>query len=122
VADALAVPVEDVVMVEAVLGQRDVAIGPVDDGVGFEIADGGLSPEDQAANRQSEDLARAQVKDALSRLGERERAIVTRRMLDDDVATLAMLGQDMGLSRERIRQIEKRAQEKLRSALLAQVA
>ncbi|MBW2464955.1 MAG: hypothetical protein JRH11_25115 [Deltaproteobacteria bacterium] len=45
-----------------------------------------------------------------------------RRYLCEDTETLAILGQSLGLSRERVRQIEKRAQMKLRSALLSCVA
>ncbi|MCF1504271.1 MULTISPECIES: RNA polymerase factor sigma-32 [Afifella] len=54
---------------------------------------------------------------ALSVLNERELKIVRRRRLEEDGATLEALGQELGISKERVRQIESRALEKLRTAL-----
>ncbi|WP_026381286.1 RNA polymerase factor sigma-32 [Afifella pfennigii] len=54
---------------------------------------------------------------ALSVLNERELKIVKRRRLEDEGATLEALGQELGISKERVRQIESRALEKLRTAL-----
>lgn len=50
---------------------------------------------------------------ALAELGERERHILVERRLKDDPLTLEDLGQHYGISRERVRQIEARALEKL---------
>src|SRR5262249_26140128 len=50
---------------------------------------------------------------ALSELSERERDILNERRLKDDPATLEDLSQRYGISRERVRQIEARAFEKL---------
>ena len=119
VADALGVTSEDVEMVEVALGCRDVPVFPAE--ADPFLADARSSPEDEAAANEDADRNRAVVEKALCGLTARERHILTRRILDDDTATLAALGDDMGLSRERIRQIEKRAQEKLRVAL-AEVA
>ncbi|MEM6615152.1 MAG: RNA polymerase factor sigma-32 [Pseudomonadota bacterium] len=55
---------------------------------------------------------------ALSVLSERELRIVRERRLSEDGATLESLGQKLGISKERVRQIENRALEKLKSALL----
>jgi RNA polymerase sigma-32 factor len=44
--------------------------------------------------------------------------IVKERRLQEDGATLESLGESLGISKERVRQIENRALEKLRAALL----
>jgi RNA polymerase sigma-32 factor len=56
--------------------------------------------------------------DALETLNEREKHILTERRLTDEPKTLEELSQVYGVSRERIRQIEVRAFEKLQAALI----
>jgi RNA polymerase sigma-32 factor len=58
------------------------------------------------------------LRSALSVLNERELMIVKERRLQEDGATLESLGESLGISKERVRQIESRALEKLREALL----
>lgn len=58
----------------------------------------------------------------LETLNERERHVLKRRRLRDDAMTLADLGHIYGVSRERIRQIEVRAFEKLQKAMLTAAA
>ena len=58
------------------------------------------------------------LKQALQVLNERELLIVRERRLSDEGATLESLGEKLGISKERVRQIEGRAMEKLRHALL----
>ncbi len=55
---------------------------------------------------------------ALTVLNERELRIVRERRLRDEGATLESLGASLGISKERVRQIENRALDKLREALL----
>ncbi len=57
---------------------------------------------------------------ALHALNERELHIIRERRLDDDGVTLEALGEKLGISKERVRQIESRAMEKLKLALLDQ--
>lgn len=57
---------------------------------------------------------------ALGVLNERELHIIRERRLDDDGVTLEALGEKLGISKERVRQIESRAMEKLKIALLSQ--
>ncbi len=56
------------------------------------------------------------------RLNERERHILIERRLKDNPTTLEELSQQYGISRERVRQIEVRAFEKLQKAMKAQIA
>jgi RNA polymerase sigma-32 factor len=60
------------------------------------------------------------LKQALAKLPERERNILVERRLTDDPVTLKELGKVYGISRERVRQLEVRAFEKVKS--LAEVA
>jgi RNA polymerase sigma-32 factor len=55
--------------------------------------------------------------EALTLLSERELRIVRDRRLREEAATLESLGAQLGISKERVRQIETRALEKLRKAL-----
>lgn len=57
---------------------------------------------------------------ALDALNERELHIIRERRLEDEGITLEALGQKLGISKERVRQIESRAIEKLKIALLDQ--
>jgi len=59
------------------------------------------------------------IKKALSVLNARELEIIRTRRLNDENVTLESLGETLGISKERVRQIEARAMQKLRSALLA---
>jgi len=76
-------------------------------------------PEALAIARQNEDSARDRVKRALRVLSERERRIVWARLATEQPETLEQLGKRLGVSRERVRQLESRARLKLRDALSA---
>ena len=52
-------------------------------------------------------------------LNPREMDIIRERRLQDEAATLEQLGAKLGISKERVRQIESRAMEKLKAALKA---
>ena len=55
---------------------------------------------------------------AMDMLSERERLIIeARRLHDDDLVTLETVGRRLGISKERVRQIENRALDKLKKAL-----
>jgi len=60
---------------------------------------------------------RHRLEGALEVLDDRERLIVQKRILSDDSASLASLGRELGVSRERARQLEARAKKKLRDEL-----
>lgn len=62
------------------------------------------------------------VKGAMTQLTDRERHIMEQRYLTDETNSLASIGRGMGLSRERVRQLEHQAQAKMRHAITAAVA
>ena len=59
------------------------------------------------------------LEEAMTELTDRERHILTERRLKDDPTTLEDLASEYGVSRERVRQIEVRAFEKLQKAMRA---
>ncbi len=75
------------------------------------------NPEDEASAAQHRGRARHAVGQALSDLNERERLIVRERLMSDEPPTLQELGNRLGVSKERVRQIEERALVKLRVRL-----
>jgi RNA polymerase sigma-32 factor len=76
-------------------------------------------PNQEAAVAERHELAvrRGMLDEAMKRLNERERHILTERRLKDEPSTLEELSQVYGVSRERVRQIEVRAFEKLQKAM-----
>ncbi len=75
------------------------------------------SPEDCSSQREARDQAKRAVARALRTLSDRERMIVRQRMMAEDPTTLEQLGVTLGVSKERVRQIEARARGKLRASL-----
>lgn len=117
VAAELRVPVEDVTMVEAALAARDVSY---EDSVEVGAREG--TPEHAVAEHQAREHNARLVRAAIAQLGERERLIVERRLLAEDRSRLADVGAALGLSRERVRQLEVEARVQLRAALRDEVA
>ena len=70
------------------------------------------------AEAEEADVRRGMLMEAMGELNEREQHILTERKLTDDPQTLEELSQVYGVSRERIRQIEVRAFEKLQKAMM----
>jgi RNA polymerase sigma-32 factor len=62
------------------------------------------------------------VRAALSHLPEREQRIVAARHLSDEPATLSDLGVELGVSKERVRQLEERALARLTERLRSEPA
>ncbi len=73
--------------------------------------------EDTLGETQELDQRRSYLSSALSSLNDRERRIFEARRLTDNPATLEDLSSEFGVSRERIRQIEVRAFEKVQKAV-----
>ena len=75
------------------------------------------TPEEDAYAKESRALANRAVQGALSALDARERLIVRERLMTDEPITLQELGDRLGVSKERVRQLEERARSKLRTSL-----
>ncbi|MBF0423817.1 MAG: RNA polymerase factor sigma-32 [Magnetococcales bacterium] len=105
------------------MGAADASLNqPVLEGAGEMIeflVDERPDQEYQLANRQQEMLRTVMVQQGLDQLSARERVIISRRFLADRQETLENLAQQFAISRERVRQIENRAMEKLRNFFLA---
>ncbi len=74
--------------------------------------------DEVVADAEEAGLRHALLAEAMESLNERERHILTQRRLIDDPKTLEELSQEYNVSRERVRQIEVRAFEKLQKAML----
>ncbi|MBB5518322.1 RNA polymerase sigma factor RpoH [Amphiplicatus metriothermophilus] len=75
------------------------------------------NPELKLANEDEYELRMSLLEKALATLNEREQHIIAERRLKDNPATLEELSKEYGISRERVRQIEVRAFEKLQKAM-----
>ena len=82
------------------------------------LPDNQPGPEMMAANHMDDEVRSRYLRDALRELNDRERFIINHRRLTEDGATLKQLGHKLGVSKERVRQLENRALGKLRLALL----
>ena len=81
------------------------------------LADDGPLADELLADREERDQRHGLLVNAMSGLNERERDILTQRRLVDEPETLEELSQRYSISRERVRQIEVRAFEKLAKAM-----
>ena len=86
------------------------------------LVDETADQESLLAEREESDARHAALRSALSVLNPRERRIFEARRLADDPITLEELSAEFGVSRERVRQIEVRAFEKVQQAVKAGVA
>jgi RNA polymerase sigma-32 factor len=119
IARALDVDEKDVTMMEQRLASPELSLNaPMGDAGADEwleqISDGRISHENAIADAQESTAHRAFLYGALGRLTDREKGIIAERRLKETPTTLQTLSDRYGVSRERIRQIELRALEKLR--------
>ncbi len=116
----LKVKPDDVIEVEARIKAREWSLNEV---VGDDkdvtamdlLPDHSPGSEDLLIERESAAQLSTATDAALKKLDPRERFIVTKRYMDDAPWTLQRLGEHFGTSRERVRQLEKRALKKLRN-------
>ncbi len=83
------------------------------------LVDESDSQEVMLIDSEEKDNRRAMLRESLDVLNDRERRIFEARRLSDDPLTLEELSQEFGVSRERVRQIEVRAFEKVQEAVVA---
>jgi RNA polymerase sigma-32 factor len=124
IATDLGVSEDDVVNMNrrmAMGGDTSLNVTLYDDGDGQwqdTLEDDGPLQDERVAEAQERDQRHALLNEALSTLNDRERDILTRRRLIEEPETLEELSQAYAVSRERVRQIEVRAFEKLQKAML----
>ncbi|HAH10720.1 MAG TPA: RNA polymerase factor sigma-32 [Alphaproteobacteria bacterium] len=126
IATKLKVSVRDVEDMDGRLtgGDRSLNAKPVED-TDSEwqdlLADDTPSPEDQVILSDDADMRRRRISEALRTLSPRELTIIRERRLhdEDEGVTLEALGKRLGISKERVRQIEASALEKLKKLLMA---
>jgi RNA polymerase sigma-32 factor len=126
IAHVLQVPEQDVVSMNRRLASPDNSLNaPVRADSEGEwqdwLVDEGESQETEIAERQDMSNRRQLLGEALKTLNERERHILIERRLKDDPTTLEELSQQYNISRERVRQIEVRAFEKLQKSMKTQI-
>jgi len=125
IAEVLGVSRSDVEVMDARLSSPDVSlnapIGDSESAVAVErmamLVDDKPRPDEVVGLTLDTDRRVAWLNEALTALSDRERRILRERRLADEAATLETLGYRLGISKERVRQIESRAMEKLREAL-----
>src|SRR5918996_3809955 len=127
IAQELAVNLADVEAMEIRLAGADQSlnapIGPdgEDQWQDF-LADQRPTPEESVTLARDGRTRSLWLAQALDELSAREQTIIKERRLRDDARTLEELGHKLGISKERVRQIEHRALEKLKSSLLQRSA
>ena len=122
IAEKLGVPAEDVISMNRRLGGDTSLNAPIraeSEGGEWQdwLVDDSASQEDVLAESEELDARRTMLKGALGVLNERERRIFEARRLSEDPMTLEDLSGEFGVSRERVRQIEVRAFEKVQDAV-----
>ena len=127
IAQRLGVTEQDVIDMNRRLGGDASLNAPIrDDGDSGEwqdwLADNSESQETVMAEHEELDNRRRALSSALEVLNDRERRIFEARRLADDPVTLEELAEEFGVSRERVRQIEVRAFEKVQKAVKNKVA
>ena len=118
IANELVVDERDVVEMNRRIGgdsSLNVPVGKDDESVEAIdlLADKTQNIENNYARREEVELKRRILLQAMSKLNDREQYIVKNRMLSETPETLDEIGEKFQISRERVRQIEKRAFEKL---------
>ena len=123
-ADRLGVPLADLVMMEGRLSGGDVSLNirPTGDEDGREwidsIADEGEETGEAVARSKDAQALQGWLAQSLATLSPREQRVIRARKLAEDPVTLESLGEELGLSKERVRQIEAAALAKMKRDLV----
>ena len=122
IAETIGVTVADVTVMEQRLsgadGSLNAAVSQESESEAQDfLADERPNPEQVVIELHDGEVLSRWLNDALSELSPRERLIIMKRRLQDDGATLEQLGGVLGVSKERVRQLEHRALKKLKKSL-----
>jgi RNA polymerase sigma-32 factor len=119
----IGVPMRDVEMIEGRLSAADFSLNAVqasdEDGREWQdtIADEGPQAEELVSEARDMSTLRGWLSDALATLTDRERYIIVQRKMIEMPRTLESIGEELKLSKERVRQIEAIVLEKLRKRI-----
>jgi RNA polymerase sigma-32 factor len=123
IADQLDVGLSDVKEMEMRLGAADQSLNaPLREASEDEwqdlLADSAPNPEDVVIGLRDAATRSKWLAEAVGDLSPREQTIIRQRRLVDEAVTLEELGKELGVSKERVRQLEQRALNKLRDSML----
>ena len=125
----MGVPEKDVVHMNGRLSVRDLSLNATisqseEGGAEFidTLVDRSASPEQIYANREQQSVMNDHITKAVANLPERERHIFAERKLKEDPPTLEELGKIYGISRERVRQLEARAFERVQKFVVSSIS
>ena len=122
IASELHVELAEVELMDMRLGAADQSLNaPVgdsseDDWQDF-LPDRRPNPEEVVTSTRDGEIRSRWLAEAMGELSSRERAIIRQRRLQEEGATLEELGRELGVSKERVRQLEHRALVKLRQSI-----
>ncbi len=122
IAESIGVTVTDVVTMEQRLSGADMSLNASvntqseNEAQDF-LADERPSPEQVVIELHDNKVLSRWLSEALNELSARERLIILKRRLNEEGATLEQLGRILGVSKERVRQLEHRALKKLQKTL-----
>ncbi|MFC3051451.1 RNA polymerase factor sigma-32 [Kordiimonas pumila] len=126
IADEMGVKIRDVEAMEGRLTASDRSLNaPLADESAQEWQDllvsESMQPDEAYIETHDGNTKTALIEDAMTHLTERETYIIRERQLKENGVTLAVLGQQLGISKERVRQLEAQALDKLKQALVRRV-
>jgi RNA polymerase sigma-32 factor len=123
IAKALGVKAKEVEIMEARMNgdqSLNIVVGiDSEDEYGAFLADDRPNPEDIVIGMKDSQARSKWLAESLGQLSEREQKIIRERHLKFESVTLEDLGKQLGISKERVRQLESRAMEKLKDSLVA---
>ncbi|MGB0411834.1 MAG: RNA polymerase factor sigma-32 [Pikeienuella sp.] len=125
IAEEVGVPLRDVEMMMVRLAGSDFSLNATqatDEGREWieTLEDDAPLGAETVARKSEETAAKNWIGDAFEALTDRERMIIRRRKLSDEPSTLEALGGELGLSKERVRQLEAQALKKMKSRLVTE--
>ncbi|MBW7957449.1 MAG: sigma-70 family RNA polymerase sigma factor [Deltaproteobacteria bacterium] len=82
------------------------------------LKDEGPGPLETVAHSEESAIVKKEVSSALALLNEKERVVVEKRLMSDEPESLQVIGDALGITRERVRQIESQAMKKLEKSLV----
>jgi RNA polymerase sigma-32 factor len=118
-AESLGVPLDDVIEMEARLSTREVHLdtSKIDESGHSELKDDRAGPDELVSAQEVQHAIRRKMIALEASLGTRDKMILEQRLAADEPITLQEVGRRCGISRERVRQLEKRLKQRLQTHL-----